>query len=174
MRFPIEELLKLEAKYETVNNLDDTSPELLALQKKIRGKTRSKNKVAKRKRKLTLEDIVKKNELKNKVADAINYGYSMNMIVKKVHVGKPFIHKVMEEYNLKIKDSFLYTCEGIHIQSTDNFQYWGLNGKSYRALNIQCKRNNLSLTRDKLYWGDLPSGSKYMLIGDNSNVYVKE
>lgn len=161
------ELHAIEDKYGT-DMVPDDDPLMIALHKKL-GVT-------------TIERTDKKpisynyvfHERDKKIVELINYGYGSRAINKMTGLSRNSIFKIIKHYKLTTWREFCYLCNGVYIQSLGNLQHWGIHAANVKEAKSQIKRNNIEFLSIRKVWGELESGSHYMIYHDNENVKVKE
>lgn len=177
-KFPIEDLEAIEDAYESVVNVDDFNPMLIALQKKIgvdvQRKARTPKKRVKRvskNKKYTNVRIPKNKELQ--AVSLLKQGYSVREIERKVGIADETVRKVRINNHLSLIPMFKFKIDDVYLTSLSCLSHWGIKADCSNRAKRLTRDMQLSFSIIKLHWGELPINAKYMLVDDDT-IYTKD
>lgn len=176
VRFPIEDLEAIEAKYDSVTNVDDYNPMLIALQKKIgvdvTHKAYMPKKHTKKPQKIyTHVNLPEGEELY--IKSLLKQGYNAVEISKKTKVSKDTIRRIRMKHNLCLIPLFKFQVNDIYLTSLSCLMHWNIKVNYYNRAEKLTKDAGLKFSTVKVHWGEMPIGTKYML-SDDTTIYTKD
>lgn len=176
VRFPIEDLEAIEAKYDSVTNVDDYNPMLIALQKKIGVDVTHKAYMPKKHTKnpqkiYTHVNLPEGEELY--IKSLLKQGYNAVEISKKTKVSKDTIRRIRMKHNLCLIPLFKFQANDIYLTSLSCLMHWNIKVNYYNRAEKLTKDAGLKFGTVKVHWGELPIGTKYML-SDDTTIYTKD
>ncbi|MDF7683503.1 hypothetical protein PT287_08325 [Lactobacillus sp. ESL0679] len=161
---PYDLIHKIEAKYGTLA-IPDSEPLMIELHRvtgvKVR-KQRNPRKVCPYKYKPHYYD--------DQIVQLIKDGYSIGETASITGHARQTVNLIIDHYHLKLKQPFICQYQSVYLSSLSNLAYWGIKARSTESAK---RRTHGEIMVKKFHWCDIPIGGKYMINGNDTEIFVK-
>lgn len=161
---PYDIIHKIEAKYGTLAIPDD-NPLMIKLHKATGAEPRLKMKTSATDQQFT------PHYYDDEVIRLTKMGYSVGEIAKKLAHARSTINRILLYYRVKPRDSFKGKYDDVYIVDLSNFKYWGIFARNIEEAK---RRTHGEFNAKKYHWCDIKPGEKFMIAGNDTEVFVKK
>ena len=165
MDIPYDLIHKLENQYGTMSNVPENDPLMIELHQKIGIKNIKHTSHRKRYKRHYVPHYYD-----DEIIELNKKGYSINEINYMTKRSNQTISNILHNFGLKTKDPYIGIYKGIYISSLQNLLYWGI--KARNAIEVNRKTNQQFATK-RYHWCDLSEGDKFMIRGNNTEIFTK-
>lgn len=164
MIIPYDLIHEIEAKYGTLD-IPDSNPLMIKLHK-VMGVTVRKQ-CHPRKKYLY---CYRPHYYDDQIVRLIKDGYSIGETASISGHARQTVNLIIDHYHLRLRLPFIYQYQGVYLSSLSNLAYWGIKARSTES----AKRKTYGeITVKKFHWCDIPTGGRYMISGNNTEIFVK-
>ena len=161
---PYDIIHKIEAKYGTLAIPDD-NPLMIKLHKATGAEPRLKMKTSATGQQFT------PHYYDDEVIRLTKMGYSVGEIAEKLCHARSTINRILLYYRVKPRDSFKGKYDDVYIVDLSNFKYWGIVARNIEEAK---RRTHGEFNAKKYHWCDIKPGEKFMIAGNDTEVFVKK
>lgn len=162
MKLPYDLIHEIERKYGTLAIPDD-NPLMIKLHK-IMG--------------VAVKRRFKKHDYDKKIIQMIKQGYSYDEISQEVGISYNRCQRIVLLYGYHSRPPFKYIVkinDDIYYLSTaSNLKYFGVTNSANPNEVYKRKRKHIDLIKKRYHWFDVPKGGRYMMLGNDREILVKE
>ena len=161
---PYDIIHKIEAKYGTLAIPDD-NPLMIKLHKATGAEPRLKMKTSATGQQFT------PHYYDDEVIRLTKMGYSVGEIAKKLAHARSTINRILLYYRVKPRASFKGKYDDVYIVDLSNLKYWGIVARNIEEAK---RRTHGEFNAKKYHWCDIKPGEKFMIAGNDTEVFVKK
>lgn len=161
---PYDIIHQIEDKYGTLA-IPDNNPLMIKLHKTTGAEPRLKMKTSATGQQFT------PHYYDDEVIRMVKMGYSVGEIATKLGHTRSTINRILLYYRIKPRDIFKGKYDDVYIVNLSNLKYWGIVAKNTE---VAKRKTHHEFIVKKYHWCDIEPGEKYMVAGNDTEVFVKK
>lgn len=163
-KIPYDIIHEIESKYGTLA-ISDNNPLMIKLHKATGAELHLKMKTSATGQQFT------PHYYDDEVIRLTKMGYSVSEIAKKLGHARSTINRILLYYRVRPRDSFKGKYDDVYIVDLSNFKYWGIVARNIEEAK---RRTHGEFNAKKYHWCDIKPGEKFMIAGNDTEVFVKK